>query len=152
MGANCSVTNSVELFDTDFISEYIRDKPDAVARFRSTPRERRFTTIVSEAEIIGARYRQLLTAANEIEMMAAQMFLNVARDVFANSFAGVLETEMVSSRLYVELKQVKKLAKVDNADLIIASIALRHSATPVTGTVEHFRKVPRLKVEDFRRR
>lgn len=146
------MTNSVEIFDTDFISEYIRDKPDAVARFSRTPRERRFTTIVSEAEIIGARYRQLLTAANEIEMMAAQMFINVSRDVFANSFGGVLETEMVSFRIYVELKQVKKLSKVDNADLIIASIALRHDALLVTGNVEHFRKVPRLKVEDFRRR
>lgn len=146
------MNDGIVVFDTDFISEYVRDKPDAVAFLNQTSPERCFTTIVSEAELIGPRYRQLLTAANEVELMKTQLYLNQVRDVLTNAFAGILPMDLVVSRVFAELKQVKKLSKVRNADLLIAAIALRHNATLVTGNVQHFRKVPRLKVEDFRRR
>jgi predicted nucleic acid-binding protein len=146
------MTNDIEIFDTDFISEYVRDNPVAVSRFKQTPRERRFTTLVNEAELIGPRYRQILTAANEVELNKAQVYFNLVRDVLTNSFTGIFQMDLLVSRIYVELKQVKKLSKVENADILIAAIALRNDATLVTGNIEHFRKVLRLKVEDFRRR
>jgi tRNA(fMet)-specific endonuclease VapC len=145
------MTDGIVIFDSDFISEYMRNKPEAVARIDPMPRECCFTIVINEAELIGPRYRQILTAANEIELNKAQVQLNLTRDILTY-FVDILQIDLVASRIYAELKQVKKLSKIENADILIAAIALRNDATLVTGNVEHFRKVPRLKVEDFRKR
>lgn len=146
------MTNGIEVFDTDFISEYVRRKPEATGRWQRTPLVCRFTTSASEAELLGPRYRHLLTAADEVELIEARRRLTVLRDVLTNAFAGIFPMDLLAARIYLELKHVQKLSKVGNADLLIAAIALRHQATLVTGNVQDFRKVPRLKVEDFRRR
>jgi tRNA(fMet)-specific endonuclease VapC len=140
------------IFDTDVISELIREKPEAIAFVNRTDPRCMFTTVISEAELLGPRYRNMLTAANYIELTAAQLHLSVTCDVLANAFAGIFPMDLVAAHRYVDLKQVQKLSKIGNADLLIAAIALRHQAALVTGNADHFRKVPGLEVEDFRRR
>lgn len=146
------MNDSIVIFDTDFISEYARGKPEAIGRLNRTPPESCFTTVVTEAELLGPRFRQLLTAADEVELSKAQVNLNVVRDVLANAFVGIFQTDLKVCLLHSELRRSKGLSKIGNADLLIAAIALRNDATLVTGNVEHFHKIPRLNVEDFRQR
>lgn len=49
------------------------------------------------------------------------------------------------TRAYLE----KKGVKIGPNDLIIASIALAHGATLVTGNIREFKRVPHLKVENW---
>ncbi|MBI3923084.1 MAG: PIN domain-containing protein [Armatimonadetes bacterium] len=140
----------VEIYDTDLISEYLRDHPEAIARFRRTPKERRFTTIINEIEVLVPRYRYLETADTIERIIDAQVRLNIACDLMRTAFTEVLPMDLFSGRILAELSQMRGLKKIGHNDLLIASIALRHDAVLVTGNVKHFSNVPRLKSVDFR--
>jgi len=140
----------IEVFDTDLISQALRDDLQARRRFETTPKVRRFTTIINEMEILVPKYRYLETADTTERMLNAQKWLNIARDVMRTAFADVLPVDLLVVDLSRELSQHKGLGKIGRKDLLIAAIALRHDAVLVTGNVAHFTKVPRLKLLDFR--
>lgn len=144
------MTPEAEIFDTDFISQALRGDPDAERRFKVTPRERRFTTIINEIEVLVPRYRYLETADTIERIIDAQVRLNIACDLMRTAFAEILPMDLFSGRILTELSQMKGLKKIGHNDLLIASIALRHDAVLVTGNVKHFSNVPRLKSLDFR--
>ena len=66
-------------------------------------------------------------------------------------FLGILDYNAECAEIYGVLRGhlASRGELLDDADLMIASIALRHDLTLVTGNTRHFSRVPGLRVENW---
>ena len=128
------------LFDTDALSEVMRREPNAtyLAWLRGIAREDQYASAVSVGELFQGAYRSprrelLLQRIDQWVLPAVTVLpydLGVAR-VFGEFQAG-LEAQGISP---------------GDADVQIASTAIRHHLTLVTGNVRHHIRVPDLRLE-----
>lgn len=140
----------LEILDTDLLSEYLRQNRTAVAYFRTTPPESYRTTVINEIELLGGRF-QAFQAADTVErLLAAQQRLDLTREFLAVAFPVIFKVDLRVGEIFFDLTHLRGLKKIGRRDLLIAAIALRHEATLVTGNIQHFSKVPRLKVKNWR--
>jgi len=127
------------LFDTDTLSNIVKRKPSAALRkkLQEIPKEFQYTSSINIGEIyFGAnksdRKEKIIKAFEE--------------NVFPN-----IEIDEVSGKLFGEVKAdlEKKGIGCSEPDLRIATIALQHKLTLVTGNIKHFTKIPKLNVENW---
>jgi tRNA(fMet)-specific endonuclease VapC len=130
------------LFDTDTLSNIVKRKPSAALRkkLQEIPKEFQYTSSINIGEIyFGAnksdRKEKIIKAFEE--------------NVFPN--IEILPFDEVSGKLFGEVKAdlEKKGIGCSEPDLRIATIALQHKLTLVTGNIKHFSKIPKLNVENW---
>lgn len=71
---------------------------------------------------------------------------------FLATFPAIFPMNKEAASIFFDLTKQRGLRKIGRRDLMIASIAIAQRATLVTGNVQHFARVPRLKVRDWRGR
>lgn len=128
-------------FDTDVISALIRSDPPtpAIRRLARIPVEQQHTTAITAGEL---RYGALRRGSDLLQQ-AIEAFLASAITILSFDTAASAEYARVRTALETEGR------RLEDPDLRIASIALTHDLTLVTGNVRHFRRVPELRVENW---
>lgn len=131
------------LLDTDTLSGLIKRTPPTslVSRLAQVPPEQQFTSSITVGELVyGARRLgdQGINLASRIERL---LLANLT----------VLSFDVDTARRYGETRALleSRGRPMGQADLMIASIALTHGLTLVTGNIRHFRQVPSLDVENW---
>lgn len=135
------------LLDSDILSLFHQGHTGVQQRLRDCPSAEIGTTIISQAEIMKARFDFLLKAADGEQVLIAQHWLEESTALLSQWPVFKFDTD--ASVEFKALKRVRGLRKVGHADLLIASIALAHDATVVTRNIKHFSAVPRLKCENW---
>lgn len=128
-------------FDTNVISAMLWRRPplSLVRRLARTPAAAQCTTTITVAELLyGALRLGSPRLTESLERILDQALPAIAFDRPAADQFAVLRYELESAG-----------APLAQADLQIASIALAHDLTLVTGNVRHFERVPRLRVENW---
>ncbi|MDA0271099.1 MAG: type II toxin-antitoxin system VapC family toxin [Chloroflexi bacterium] len=130
------------LFDTDTLSNLLRQRPDPalVRRFAQTPPRDQATSSITLGELYyGARRR------------ADGDPLIVRIEELLRPNLAVLPFDDLAARAYgdVRAELERQGTPIGDADSRIASIALVHGLTVVTGNVRHFQRVPGLAVENW---
>ncbi|NIM11318.1 MAG: PIN domain-containing protein [Candidatus Aminicenantes bacterium] len=130
------------LFDTDTLSNVVKRKPIEFLKNKlaALPKESQYTSSITLGEIYyGAnktdRKEQILSAFEE------KVFPNV----------NVLPFDEKSAKIFGQLKAKleKKGTGCSEPDLRIASIAIQHKLTLITGNTKHFKNIPGLKTENW---
>jgi predicted nucleic acid-binding protein len=158
-------TDELVIFDTDIISECLRQNAQALAFLTPSPPlhklvergqggevppiERRRTTVINEGELLTGRYQQLQTADTVERIIFAQQRLDQTK-AFLATFPAILPMDEEAASIFFDISRQRGVRKIGRRDLMIAAIAVRHCAILVTGNVQHFARVPRLKVRDWR--
>jgi len=124
------------LFDTDAISEVLRERPapEFIQWLRGVPREDQFTSAVVAAELYRAALRSE-RARFHLENVEKRVLPGVT----------VLPFDVAVARVYGEIEAgLKSGHSLADADLQIAATAIRHGLELVTGRTGHFETVPGL--------
>lgn len=136
------------LLDTDTVSLFQAGQAQVVERMnRAHASELVATTIVTQAEVLRARFEFLIKAADGDQLLHAQRRLTASERLLADFH--VVRITAPSAAEFERLRLQKKLKKIGRADLLIASIALSHDATLVTRNLRHFRQITGLKLENW---
>jgi len=149
------------LFDTDILSAVAKKRrpADLVAKLERTPRAAQFTSAVNVAEIYYGIFRMggveeaggAGAAKNEGRRETPQdrLLRYVEEQIFAR--LTILPFDRETAVVYGKLRAAleRKGRPRFEPDLQIASIALRHGLTIVTGNVRHFSGIPGLRVENW---
>jgi len=110
-----------------------------VRRLALVPPEQQFTTAVTLGELLyGAARRGNERLVERIRDLLSQAVSILPFDADAAQVYGPLRAGLEASG-----------RRLDEPDLRIASIALAHGLTLVTGNVQHFQRVPGLTIEDW---
>lgn len=134
------------LLDTDTLSALHRDQQRVVMRVaQATPPIA--TTIITRVEILRGRIEYLRKAATGADILRAQEWLQRSEELLA--LIEIMPFDVVAAQLFDGLRKATGLGQIGHADLLIASIALAHRATLVTRNLQHFRHIPRLKLENW---
>jgi predicted nucleic acid-binding protein len=131
----------VYCFDTDVLSIVLRGRAsnELTRRLALVPSGDQFTTSITLGEMLyGARKRSSEDLAERIEALVERL-------------VAVLPFDRDAARMYGSIRAELELAgkRIDEPDLRIASIALAHDLTLVTGNTKHFGRVPELRVENW---
>lgn len=127
------------LFDTDAISELFRPRPlpRYVEWLLGVPREDQFTSAVVLAELFEGAHLSGSSRHRE----------NIEREVLPR--LAVLPFDVGAARVFGRVSAALQARgrPLPDADVQIASTALYHGLTLVTGNVRHFERVPGLDLE-----
>jgi predicted nucleic acid-binding protein len=130
------------LFDTDVLSNIVKSKPSPLllGKLSKLPPDMQFTTAISVGEIY---YGALRSAHGERILGAYQ------EKVFP--LLSILAFDEESARTYGKIRagMEKRGLSASEPDLRIASIAVQHRFTVITGNIKHFEKIPGLSVENW---
>lgn len=128
-------------FDTDILSATIRREPSLalIRRLAQLPPSEQFTTAITLGELLyGAARRNSQKLTSQVGDLLQGAITILPFDDSAAEIYGQLRAHLESDG--------KPLAE---PDLRIASIALSHDLTVVTGNTRHFARVPGLSVENW---
>ena len=130
------------LFDTDTLSNITKriPSPRLVDRLAEVPGAVQFTSAINIGEIYFGAHR----SPHKEKILRA-----FAEKVFPQ--VNILDFDRGSGEVYgwVKADLEKKGIGCSEPDLRIASIAIQHRLTLITGNVRHFRKIPGLDVENW---
>jgi tRNA(fMet)-specific endonuclease VapC len=132
----------VYLFDTDALSQVIKKNPSAgfIRRLAALEPEQQFTTSITVGELVYGAYK-----SGRAEYFLGKLDKLVWPNI--NILAFDEEAAKVYGRLRAALE--KKGTILAEPDMRIASIAISHGLTVITGNLRHFSRVPGLSVEDW---
>lgn len=130
------------LFDTDTLSHTLKrnPSPELVARLTTLPTEQQFTSAITVGEMVYGAFRSP-RREHFLRQFEERVWPNVHILPFDRAAGETF------GRLRAELESVG--TPLEESDLRIASIALVHNLTVVTGNVRHFTRVPGLQVENW---
>jgi predicted nucleic acid-binding protein len=130
------------LFDTDTISQILKRTPSStlLARLAAVPPEQQFTSAITVGEMAYGAYRSP-SPEPLLRQLEERVWPNVR----------VLPFDRPAAETYGRLRAELERAgtPLSEPDLRIASIALTHDLTVVTGNVRHFARVSGLRVENW---
>lgn len=130
------------VFDTDVLSNVVKTSPSPLLleRLSKLPQDLQFTTAISVGEIY---YGALRSAHGERILEAYQ------EKVFP--LLTILSFDEESARTYgrIKARMEKRGLSASEPDLRIASIAVQHKLTVITGNTKHFEKIPGVSVENW---
>ena len=130
------------LFDTDTLSQVLKRVPSStlLARLSTVPPEQQFTSAITVGEMVYGAYRSP-SPEPLLRQLEERLWPNVR----------VLPFDRPAAETYGRLRAELERAgtPLSEPDLRIASIALTHDLTVVTGNVRHFARVPGLRVENW---
>ena len=128
-------------FDTDVLSAVLRKAPPLhlLRRLALVPAASQHTTAINLGELLYGAARK-----------GDPALLDRVRDVVRRAQV-VLPFDEAAANVYGPLRAALEASgrRIDEPDLRIASIALAHDLTLVTGNVRHFARVPDLRVENW---
>jgi len=131
------------LLDTDVLSNLLRSAPSTalVSKLASVPLEQQFTSSITLGELVYGAHRLKERTRALLERLDETLLPNLP----------VLPFDASAARRYGEVRAEleRRGAPIGDADLRIASIALTHDLTVVTGNVQHFARVSGLRVENW---
>jgi tRNA(fMet)-specific endonuclease VapC len=137
------------VLDTDHVSFLERSDSETAVRLSSrlsrVPREDRATTIVSYAEQSRGWLAYLARARTLEERVTA--YAKLSRHLEMYRSIQVLEFDVQAAEVYAELCSLR--TRIGAMDLQIAAICLARDATLLSRNLAHFRRVPKLRVEDW---
>lgn len=127
----------MKVLDTDHCIAILRHRLDP--RDYSLFEDQLAATTVSLGELTHGAHRSARVKEN----------LDLAEGMLAT--VTLLTFDDASARIFGELKAKLEIAgnPIEDLDLQIASIALRHNVPLVTHNQKHFKRVPNLKLEDW---
>ena len=130
------------LFDTDILSQVVKPSPSPVliARLAQVSPEEQFTSAITVGEMVYGACRSG-RRDHFLHQLEERVWSNVR----------ILSFDRAAAETYGKLRAKLERAgtPLGEPDLRIASIALTHKLTMVTGNVRHFTRVPGLKVESW---
>jgi tRNA(fMet)-specific endonuclease VapC len=130
------------LFDTDTISHILKRTPSStlLARLAIVAPEQQFTSAITVGEMVYGAYRSP-SPEPLLRQLEERVWPNVR----------VLPFDRPAAETYGRLRAELERAgtPLSEPDLRIASIALTHDLTLVTGNVRHFARVSGLRVENW---
>ncbi len=131
------------LLDTDIISILLKRHPSTVliAKLASIPPSQQFTSSITLGELVYGAFRLKESAQSLLERIDKLLLANLT----------VLPFDSSAARGYGEIRARLESHGIltGDADLRIASIALSHNLTVVTGNVRHFERIPGLRIENW---
>jgi tRNA(fMet)-specific endonuclease VapC len=136
----------MHLLDTDILSHISDGTPRVVARLEAAE-DNVCTSIVTQMELLEARYGYLRKAENGQHLLRAQHWLD--RTIALLEQFLVLPIDSHVATKFDALRGLRKLRKIGRSDLLIASIALAHDAVLVTRNGRDFENVPGIKLENW---
>lgn len=128
------------LFDTDHAVALLRDHPSIRSRMEGLPDDAElYTSVITAAELFYGAYgaQDAPRRVEEVKRFLADV------DVLGLDLEG---TE-IYGRLKAELRAQGQL--IEDNDLYIASIALRHDLILLTGNTRHYERLPGLRIESW---
>jgi predicted nucleic acid-binding protein len=127
------------LFDTDAISELLRQKPlpSYVRWLKTVAREDQFVSAVTVGELYHGAYR---SPARERHLARIEERVLPAATILPYDAA----VAKVFGRLRAELERGGR--RLDDADLQIAATAIHHGLELVTGNLRHFQRISGLQL------
>jgi tRNA(fMet)-specific endonuclease VapC len=130
------------LFDTDTLSNIIKHKPSEFLKKKMVkiPKAFQHTSSITLGEIYYGAYR-----TNKLEKIVTAFEENVLPNVNILAFDG--DTSKIFGQLKSGLE--KQGIGCSEPDLRIASIAIQHKLTLITGNTKHFKNIPGLKIENW---
>lgn len=130
------------LFDTDTITNIMKPFPSTslLQKLTTIPREAQYISTITLYEIVYGAYKSKrknfhIKKLEELLLPAVQI---LGFDSKAAYVCGSLKAELESKGIPLAL-----------ADLQIAAIAIVNGLILVSGNIKHFRRIPRLKVENW---
>ena len=130
------------LFDTDSISQIIRQQPNLsfIKRLASISPDDQFTTTITVGEMVYGAYKSS-RPSYFLEKLDRLVWPNI----------NILSFDEAAAKTYgkVKAEMEKKGTVLSEPDMRISAIALHHNLTVVTGNTRHFSRVPELKVENW---
>jgi tRNA(fMet)-specific endonuclease VapC len=131
----------VYCFDTDVLSATMRRDPSLplIRRLAQIPPSEQFTTAITMGELLyGASRRDSKKLHEQVRQLIRGALTVLPFDEAAADIYGPLRAQLESAG-----------QRLDEPDMRIASIALAHDLTLVTGNVRHFARIPGLAVENW---
>jgi len=130
------------LFDTDSISQIIRQQPNLsfIKRLASISPDDQFTTTITVGEMVYGAYKSS-RPSYFLEKLDRLVWPNI----------NILSFDEAAAKTYgkVKAEMEKKGTVLSEPNMRISAIALHHNLTVVTGNTRHFSRVPGLKVENW---
>lgn len=130
------------LFDTDTLSQILKRTPSStlLVRLATVPPEQQFTSAITVGEMVYGACRSR-SPEPLLQQLEERLWPNVR----------VLPFDRPAAEMYGRLRAELERAGTPlcEPDLRIASIALIHDLTVVTGNVRHFGRVSGLRVENW---
>lgn len=130
------------LFDTDVLSNIVKKKPSEhlLKSLAGVPQEMQFTTAITVGEMVYGAFKS----------PKPEFFLNKLKEAVL-PHVRVLPFDADSAHVYGQLRAEleKRGRSVSEPDLRIASIAIRHDLTLITGNIRHFQGIPSLRIENW---
>jgi tRNA(fMet)-specific endonuclease VapC len=134
----------VFLLDTDILSLLHVGHATIEAHIRRNLSLPIATTVVSQGEILRARFEFLLKASNAAELVKAQSWVTSSL-LFLKGMI-IVPVDKRAAENFDSLRSQPGLRRIGRADLLIATNAQASGAVVVSRNVKDFGRVPRLKV------
>lgn len=130
------------LFDTDVLSNVVKRNPSPylIARLKQIPREFQFTSSINTAEVYYGAHRSR-SREKILKTFSKHVFPNIT----------ILPFDEGGAEIYGRLKarlERRGMTKSE-PDLRIASIAIQHQITLITGNTKHFEGILGLRFENW---
>ncbi|HEV3456993.1 MAG TPA: type II toxin-antitoxin system VapC family toxin [Thermoanaerobaculia bacterium] len=127
------------LFDTDAISEVLKKRPAPLYLqwIEKLPRVEQFTSAVVIGEMFRGAYRSA-EPLRHVESIESRVLAVVT----------VLPYDVAVARVYGQIQaSLSRVGRtIADADLQIAATAIHHGLTVVTGNLQHFERIPGVRV------
>jgi tRNA(fMet)-specific endonuclease VapC len=137
----------MHLLDTDTLTYLFQGNAAVAQRLQEIDDPDVGTTVITKIEMLRGRYASVLKAGNgEALLRAHELLLRTEQRL---SEIVVIGFGDAAANRFDELRSIRGLGKVGNADLLIASVALINGATLVTRNLRHFRAIPGLKLANW---
>jgi tRNA(fMet)-specific endonuclease VapC len=135
------------LLDTDTLTYLYAGQERVVHRLRNVADGNVGTTIINKIEVLRGRIEALRKAADGTQILRAQAHLLRSEALLAELL--IVPFDAKATAIFDLLRQTSAIKQIGHADLMIASLALLHSAILVTRNRRHFQNVPRLQIENW---
>lgn len=127
------------ILDTDILIYFLKGYENVVTHFATTSPEKLSITIINHTELLFGAHN---SAKKKQNLGKIQSFLDKFEILpFCNESSHIFAAQKAA------LKNTGKI--IDDLDLIIASIALKHQRTLVTNNTKHFERIKNLKIENW---
>lgn len=136
---------SFYVLDTDTLSLLQDGHAKVCENAAAMPQDALSITVITVEEQLSGWYSQLRKAKDQERL--AWAYRRLAQNVRFLARVHILDFGEPAMSRYTELRRLK--LNVRKTDLQIAAIALEHQATVITVNVRDFKRVPRLRIEDW---
>ena len=137
----------MHFLDTDTATHAHMGHAKVASQIEHVGEENVAITIVTAIEIIRGRHEYILKAADGAQLVRAQQLLDASEEMLMD--IQIFRIGPQAAAEFDRFRPIKGCKKIGRADLLIGCIALAHRATLVTRNIDHFRKIPGLKIENW---